>query len=391
ESEAVLEQLLAMDALEVVVQACDVSVRQSVDACITSLQALTPQAVKGVLHAAGVLEDHLIGQLEFAHVRKVLAPKMEGALNLHASTTTTRSSEESSFTSDVELFVMFSSVAAMLGSPGQANYCAANTFLDAFALHRQAKGLPGLGVQWGPWADVGMAARGGVGQPDFWAPKLAPADGLRALSAVLASPAFGGGGGGGVPPTIGIARINWPVMLKRLPAVPPQLASFKHFWEQQQQQPPQELCRFLGGSSGSASIEPAVANTGAARPSFGLRPFGMRPTLPFASFGPLPLFSGGLAGEGGLRAPAGLSSMAGGSAALRSRLPDSSGVQGHNNNSNNNNSNNNHNNNNNDNNNNSEETAVNDCSRGSSSRGSSSRGSEASSEPGASDGDEPSE
>jgi acyl carrier protein len=105
--------------------------------------------LRGVIHAAGVLDDHLVLNLEAESFRKVLAPKVLGAWNLH------------SLTADFSLdfFVVFSSVASVLGSPGQANYSAANAFLDGLAHERRSQGLPCLSINWGPWAEVGMAAR----------------------------------------------------------------------------------------------------------------------------------------------------------------------------------------------------------------------------------------
>jgi NAD(P)-dependent dehydrogenase (short-subunit alcohol dehydrogenase family)/acyl carrier protein len=109
----------------------------------------TMPPLRGVIHAAGVLDDHLVLNLEAESFRKVLAPKVLGAWNLH------------SLTADLPLdfFVVFSSVASVLGSPGQANYSAANAFLDGLAHERRSQGLPCLSINWGPWAEVGMAAR----------------------------------------------------------------------------------------------------------------------------------------------------------------------------------------------------------------------------------------
>jgi acyl carrier protein len=87
-------------------------------------------------------------QQNWDRFRKVMAPKVDGAWNLHVLTRNI----------PLDFFVCFSSVAALLGSPGQGNYTAANTFLDALAHHRHALGLPGLSINWGPWADTGMAA-----------------------------------------------------------------------------------------------------------------------------------------------------------------------------------------------------------------------------------------
>eukprot|EP00913_Durusdinium_trenchii_P033492 g31357.t1 len=147
-------------------------------------------------------------------LQKVESCIEDGAVNLHAALSGT----------SLDQFLMFSSVAALLGSPGQGNYAAANSFLDCFAQYRQAKGLPALSLQWGPWAEVGMAARGGVGGPGFWAPKIAAADALKALGSVLTAPKSG-------PSAIGITRVNWSILLKRLSSVPPAWANFKSHWE----------------------------------------------------------------------------------------------------------------------------------------------------------------
>jgi hypothetical protein len=79
----------------------------------------------------------------------VLGPKIEGTLNLHAASKDLK----------LDFFAFFSSVAAMVGSAGQANYCAGNAFMDSFAIHRRANGLPASSVQWGPWGEVGMAVQ----------------------------------------------------------------------------------------------------------------------------------------------------------------------------------------------------------------------------------------
>ena len=102
----------------------------------------------GIFHAAGVLEDGVLLQLDDNRFRAVCAPKIAGAWNLHSLT----------LKYPVDLFVMFSSAMALLGSPGQGNYAAANAFLDALAHHRRALGMPGLSVNWGPWSGIGLAA-----------------------------------------------------------------------------------------------------------------------------------------------------------------------------------------------------------------------------------------
>ena len=103
----------------------------------------------GVFHAAGVLDDGLLVDLTRERFRQVMAAKVAGAWNLHTMTRRF----------DLDHFVLFSSIAALLGGPGQGNYAAANAFLDALADSRARQGLAALSVNWGAWADVGMASR----------------------------------------------------------------------------------------------------------------------------------------------------------------------------------------------------------------------------------------
>jgi acyl carrier protein len=105
--------------------------------------------LRGVFHAAGVLDDGVLLQQNEERFAAVMAPKVRGAWNLHRLT---RDEE-------LDFFVLFSSAASVLGSPGQGNYVAANAFLDALAHHRRALGLSALAINWGAWAEVGLATR----------------------------------------------------------------------------------------------------------------------------------------------------------------------------------------------------------------------------------------
>jgi len=107
--------------------------------------------IRGVVHAAGVLQDALISQLDQAALDTVLRPKMIGGWLLH------RLLEGA----PLDFFVLFSSAGALLGQPGQGNYAAANAFLDALAHHRKAQRRPALSVNWGAWAERGFADTAG--------------------------------------------------------------------------------------------------------------------------------------------------------------------------------------------------------------------------------------
>ncbi|WP_241178746.1 type I polyketide synthase [Mycobacterium sp. P7213] len=143
-AQATLEALRAAGA-EVTVAQGDVAKSADVAAALASIGASMPP-LRGVVHAAGTVDDAILARLDAAKLRAVMAPKVQGAWNLHR------------LTADMELdfFVLFSSAASVLGSPGAANYGAANAFLDALARHRQAEGRPALSVNFGPWAGLGM-------------------------------------------------------------------------------------------------------------------------------------------------------------------------------------------------------------------------------------------
>ena len=135
--------------------------------------------IRGIIHAAGVLDDGVLSQQDWSRFLKVMAPKVEGGWLLH----------QLSRGMPLDFFALFSSAAAVLGSPGQANYVAANAFLDALAHHRRALGLKALSVNWGRWGQGGMAAGLHESERKRWTEQgvrvLSPERGIRALEDLL--------------------------------------------------------------------------------------------------------------------------------------------------------------------------------------------------------------
>ncbi|MFE3743016.1 SDR family NAD(P)-dependent oxidoreductase, partial [Streptomyces sp. NPDC059134] len=165
---------LAETGARVAVEACDVA-----DAAALA-ELVSRYPVRAVVHSAGVLADGTVESLTPERVEKVLRPKVDAAWNLHRATEHL----------DLDAFVLFSSMSGILGGPGQANYAAGNTFLDALAHHRRTLGLPATSLAWGPWTqdagmigtlsgtDVHRIARAGL-------PELTPEQGVALFDAAL--------------------------------------------------------------------------------------------------------------------------------------------------------------------------------------------------------------
>ena len=174
-----LVAVLAELGVDVRVTACDVTDRAALAAVLADLPPERP--LRGVVHTAGVLDDGLLPALDERRLERVLAPKVDGAWHLHELTSD----------ADLDFFVLFSSAAGVLGAAGQANYAAANTFLDALARHRRASGLPGVSLAWGLWdVDGGMAGSLAPAARDRLTRigALSPAEGLALFDAARALP-----------------------------------------------------------------------------------------------------------------------------------------------------------------------------------------------------------
>lgn len=156
------------------------------------------QPLAGVIHSAGVLSDGVIAQQTEDKFRRVMLPKIKGAWNLHVLTKSL----------DLSCFICFSSIASMVGWSGQSNYSAANAFLDTLAHLRRAEGLVALTINWGPWAEAGMAAN--LDDRDVNRMKdagMTPLSAEKALSAQLSALRYG-------LPQVGVFELDWSLILK---------------------------------------------------------------------------------------------------------------------------------------------------------------------------------
>ena len=136
--------------------------------------------ISGVVHAAGVLDDGLLSEVDAASFNRVFRPKVAGAWNLHHLFADT----------PLDFFILFSSAGALLGQPGQGSYAAANAFLDGLAYYRRSRGLSALTINWGAWTDLGFAntpggKRLGLHLASLGIESLAPPKALEVLRQLL--------------------------------------------------------------------------------------------------------------------------------------------------------------------------------------------------------------
>ncbi len=153
----------------------------------------------GIVHAAGIIDDGILQSQSWERFSKVMAPKVLGTWNLH------------NLTQDLplEFFIMFSSLSSLGCSPGQGNYAAANAFMDAIAHYRQAQGLPALSINWGPWAEVGMAANNDFNFNREGVNLISLEQGLQAFTQLLQSSQA----------QVGVFSIEWQKFSERFPYV----------------------------------------------------------------------------------------------------------------------------------------------------------------------------
>jgi acyl transferase domain-containing protein/NAD(P)-dependent dehydrogenase (short-subunit alcohol dehydrogenase family)/acyl carrier protein len=204
---ATIQEIERQHGATVTVVAADIADAADVERIFADvLPHLPPLA--GVVHAAGVLDDALVAQQTVDRFRRVLAPKVAGAWNLHVRTRAL----------PLDFFVCYSSAASLVGSAGQANYAAGNAFLDALAHHRRALGLRALSINWGAWAGDGMAGgdrmRGRLDAHGLSA--IQAADGLAVLSRLIESERHGDADA--CPAAVGVFPVDWTRFLRQFPA-----------------------------------------------------------------------------------------------------------------------------------------------------------------------------
>jgi polyketide synthase 5 len=164
-----IEDIRATGA-DVVVECGDITEADTAQRLVATATA-TGLPVCGVLHLAAVIEDATLANITDELIERDWAPKVYGAWNLHTATAV----------QPLDWFCSFSSVAALVGTPGQGAYAAANSWLDAFTLWRRAQGLPATAIAWGAWAQIGRASALAEGT-DL---AIAPEEGAYALEALL--------------------------------------------------------------------------------------------------------------------------------------------------------------------------------------------------------------
>jgi acyl transferase domain-containing protein/acyl carrier protein len=198
EAASVIAELEQLGAI-IHVSQTDITDAEQVQELIATASAHSP--LTGIVHAAGMLDDGVLAQLDWPRCQRGLAAKTFGLQYLH----------EYSRHQPLEFFIGFSSMASLTGSPAQGAYVAANSFVDALMQQRRAEGLSGISINWGPWADAGMAARLDDRQrlrlTSLGIVPMSAENAFRALDQLWPNP----------PAQIGIMNIDWPSFLSHFP------------------------------------------------------------------------------------------------------------------------------------------------------------------------------
>ncbi|MGF1675431.1 MAG: SDR family NAD(P)-dependent oxidoreductase [Rivularia sp. (in: cyanobacteria)] len=189
-------QSLKQAGAEVMVAQVDVTNQQQITELISTIKSSFPP-LRGVIHAAGVLDDGILNSMSWEQFTNVVHPKVIGAWNLH------------NLTQDcpLDFFILFSSATALFGSPGQVNHVAANVFLDALAHYRHSIGKPALSINWGTWSNVGAAAERNADKQIQMRgiSAIAPQDGIDLFANLLQFDV----------PQVGVLPINWSQFLQQ--------------------------------------------------------------------------------------------------------------------------------------------------------------------------------
>ena len=192
---------LEAEGVKVLATACDVTDAAALQTVLARIGATLPP-LKGIVHAAMVIDDGLVRGMDAAQIRRVLAPKVLGAYHLHQLT----------HTMSLDYFILFSSATTLFGNPGQGNYVAANATLEALARHRRAKGLAATCVRWGAIDDVGFLARNekikDVLQSRMGGAALNSGVALDALESMLLANRSG----------LGVLELDWKALARFLPS-----------------------------------------------------------------------------------------------------------------------------------------------------------------------------
>ncbi len=179
----------------------DISKVEDVKRLINEVKQTMPP-LRGIIHSAGLLDDASLLRQEWSKFARVMGPKVDGSWYLHNLT----------LDAPLDFFILYSSTAALLGSPGQSNHSSANAFMDSLAHYRQSRGLPALSINWGIWSRIGSAAER---KADEWmlsqgVGTITPEAGMQILNQVFAQ----------AKAQIAVLPIEWSTYLSQFKTTP---------------------------------------------------------------------------------------------------------------------------------------------------------------------------